>query len=180
MNRGIEAAVLENGSDAIATQGLAYDRCQIGVVTNFDAVRHIGRSYIETPEHVFNALRTQVDLVLKKGAAILNARVPELLEMAELCDGEVIYFAYDPLLPAVAAHLEQRKRAVIVRYGQIMLAGAEGEISLAKLTDVPLTEGGQNVEQIENVLAAVAATWALGVTPDVMRTGIETFFIEQH
>ena len=61
-----------------------------------------------------------------------------------------------------------------------MLAGAEGEISLAKLTDVPLTEGGQNVEQIENVLAAVAATWALGVTPDVMRTGIETFFIEQH
>ncbi len=180
MNRGIEAAVLENGSDAIATQGLAYDRCQIGVVTNFDAVRHIGSSYIETPDHVFNALRTQVDLVLKKGAAILNARCPELLEMAELCDGEVIYIAYDPLLPAVAAHLEQRKRAVIVRYGQIMLASAEGETSLAKLADVPLTEGGQNVEQIENVLAAVAATWALGVTPDVMRTGIETFFIEQH
>ena len=84
MNRGIEAAVLENGSDAIATQGLAYDRCQIGVVTNFDAVRHLGRSYLETPEHVYNALRTQVDLVLKTGAAILNARAPELLEMADL------------------------------------------------------------------------------------------------
>ena len=179
MNRAIEAAVFENGSDTIATEGLAYDRCQIGVITNFDAARHTGRSYIDTPEHAFNVLRTQVDLVLGNGAAILNARVPELREMAELCDGEVIYFAYDPSLPAITAHLEQGKRAVIVRYGQVMLASSEGEVSLAKLKDVPLTEGGSNVEQTENVLAAIGATWALGVTPDVMRTGIETFFIEQ-
>ena len=66
-----------------------------------------------------------------------------------------------------------------MRYGQIMLASSEGEISLAKLKDIPLTDSGKNVPQTENVLAAVGATWALGVSPDVMRTGIETFFIEQ-
>lgn len=177
MNRAIEAVVFENGSDAILEDGLAYDRCQIGVITNIDVARHTGRHYIDTPEHVFNVLRTQVDLVLPKGAAILNAREPMLVDMAPLCDGEVIYFAHDPSLPLITEHLEQGKRAIIVRYGQIMLASADGEISLAKLKDIPLTEGGKNAEQTENVLAAVGAAWALGISPDVMRTGIETFFV---
>ena len=179
MNRAIQAAVLENGSDSVVTEGLAYDRCQIGIVTNVDTTRHTGRHHIETPEQVFNILRTQVDLVLKDGAAILNAKDPELVEMADLCDGEVIYFAYDPSLRVITEHLEQGKRAVIVRYGQIMLASSEGETSLAKLKDVPLTDCGKDVAQTENVLAAIAATWALGVSQDVMRTGIETYFIEQ-
>ncbi len=178
MNRAIQAAVFENGSDTIVAEGLAYDRCQIGIVTNMDVSRHTGRLYIETPEQVFNILRTQVDLVLDTGAAILNAGDPALVEMAPLCDGEVIYFAFDPSLPVITEHLEQGKRAVIVRYGQIMLASSEGEISLAKLKDIPLTESGANVQQTENVLAAVGAAWALGLSPDVMRTGIETFFLE--
>ena len=179
MNRVIQAAVLENGSDAIANEGLAYDRCQVGIVTNFDVARHLGRNYIETPEQAFNVLRTQIDVVLESGAAVLNAKDDKVVDMAELCDGEVIFFAHDPGLPAITGHLEQGKRAVIVRYGQIMLASAEGEISLAKLKDVPLTDAGKNVVQTENVLAAVGAAWALGVTPDVMRTGIETYFSEQ-
>ena len=179
MNRAIDAAVFENGTDTIATEGLAYDRCQIGIVTNIDAARHIGRNYIDTPGQVYNVMRTQVDLVLKNGAAVLNAREPDLVEMADLCDGEVIYFAYDPALPVITEHLEKGRRAVIVRYGQIMLASAEGEVSLAKLKDVPLADAGKDVAQTENVLAAVAAAWALGVSQDVMRTGIETYFIEQ-
>ena len=178
MNRAIEAAVFENGSDAILAEGLAYDRCQVGVVTNFDAQRHTGRFYIETPEQVFNVLRTQVDLVLPKGAAVLNAKDAMLVDMAALCDGEVIYFALDPELPAITAHREQGKRAVIVRYGQIMLASGQGETVLARLSDIPLTEGGKALPQVENILASVGAAWALGISPDVMRTGIETFFIE--
>ena len=178
MNRAIEAAVFENGSDTILSEGLAYDRCQVGVVTNVDVARHTGHYYIETPEHVFNVLRTQIDLVLPKGAAVLNAKEPMLVEMAPLCDGEVIYFALDPQLPAIAEHLGRGKRAVVVRYGQIMLASDQGEVALARLSDVPLTEGGKNTMQVENILAAVSAAWALDVSLDVMRTGIETFFIE--
>jgi cyanophycin synthetase len=178
MNRAIEAAVFENGSDAILGDGLAYDRCQVGVVTNVDVARHTGRYYIDTPEHVFNVLRTQIDLVLPTGTAVLNARESMLVEMSPLCDGEVIYFALDPELPAIAEHRQQGKRAVIVRYGQIMLASGQGEISLAKLGSIPLTQGGMEKFQVENVLAAVGVAWSLGISPDVMRTGIETFFVE--
>ena len=178
MNRAIEAAVFENGSDVILDEGLAYDRCQVGIVTNVDVAKHTGRFYIETPEQVFTVLRTQVDLVLPKGAAVLNAREAMLVEMAPLCDGEVIYFALDPALPALAEHLAQGKRAVIVRNGQIMLANGKEEKPLAKLSDIPLSEGGKDEKQIENVLAAVAAAWSLEISPDIMRTGIETYSVE--
>ena len=103
-----------------------------------------------------------------------------LVDMAELCDGETIFFAFDADLPAITAHLEQGHRAVIVRYGQIMLATAQGETALARLADIPITEGGSNREQTENVLAAVAAAWALGISPDIMRTGIETYVPGMH
>ena len=178
MNRAIEAAVFENGSDAILGEGLAYDRCQVGVITNVELARHTGRYYIETPEQVYNVLRTQVDLVLPKGTAVLNAGAAMLVEMAPLCDGEVIYFALDAQLPAIAEHRQQGKRAVIVRDGSIVLASGSDENPLAKLADIPLTDGGSNAQQIENVLAAVGSAWALGISPDVMRTGIETFFVE--
>jgi cyanophycin synthetase len=171
MNRAVEAAVFENGIEAIATEGLAYDRCRVGVLTRFDASRHIGRNHLDTPEHVFDVLRTQVDLVLADGAAVLDAEDAALVKMAGLCDGEVIYFARDPSLPVVAAHLEQGRRAVVVRCGWIMLASGADEIPLAKLEDVSLAKGG---DAEWNVLAAVGAAWALGIPPDLMRTGIET------
>jgi cyanophycin synthetase len=178
LNRAIEAAVFENGSDAILGEGLAYDRCQVGVVTNVDIERHTGRFYIETPEQVFNVLRTQIDLVLPRGVAVLNAKDPMLVEMAALCDGEVIYFALDPVLAAIAEHREQGKRAVIVRHEQIVLACGNEEVPLASLKNIPLSEGGRAKPQVENVLAAIGAAWALDISPDVMRTGIETFFVE--
>jgi cyanophycin synthetase len=178
MNRAVEAAVFENGSDTILGEGLAYDRCQVGVITNIEPTRHYGAAYyIETPEQVYNVLRTQVDLVLPKGAAVLNAKEQMLIEMAELCDGEVIYFALDADLPAITEHRAQGGRAVLVRDGQLMLASGPDEVALTKLSDIPLTDGGRTPAQIENVLAAVGAAWALGITPDLMRIGIETFSV---
>ena len=178
MNRAVEAAVFENGSDTILGEGLAYDRCQVGVITNIEPTRHYGAAYyIETPEQVYNVLRTQVDLVLPKGAAVLNASAPMLVEMAVLCDGEVIYFALDAELPAITEHRAQGKRAVLVRDGQVILASGADEIALTKLSNIPLTDGGKTPAQVENVLAAVGAAWALGITPDLMRIGIETFSV---
>lgn len=69
-------------------------------------------------------------------------------------------------------------QCVIVRYDQIMLASAQGEVALIRLTDIPLTQGGKDTAQVENMLAAIAVAWALDVSLDVMRTGVETFFIE--
>lgn len=177
MNRAVEAAVFENGTDSILSEGLAYDRCQVGVITNVEAARHFGRYHVETPEQVFTVLRTQVDLVLPTGAAVLNASQPMLVEIASLCDGEVIFFGLDAALPTLAEHLAQGKRAVFVRNERVVLANGANETEIASLKGIPLTNGGRTVYQIENVLAASGAAWALGIGPEIIRTGLQTFTI---
>ncbi|TXH26684.1 MAG: cyanophycin synthetase, partial [Elusimicrobia bacterium] len=175
INRAVEAAVIENGSDTILAEGLAYDRCQVGIITNIDAAQHYGRYEVATPEQVFTVLRTQVDLVLPGGAAVLNAAQPMCLDMAPLCDGEVILFAPDPELPALVDQRAKGQRAVFVRQGRVVLATGGEEANLVAVKSIPLSRQGPNGDQIENVLAAAAAAWALGIAPELIRTGLETF-----
>lgn len=175
MNRMVEAAVFENGGDAILSEGLAYDHCQVGVMTNVDVACHLGRYHIDSAEQVFNVLRTQVDLVLPEGVAVLNAGDPMTVRMAPLCDGEVIFFAVDPDATVITEHLAQGRRAVFVRNGQAVLATGGDAVAIADLAKIPLAADASQTGQIENILAAIGAAWALGVSPNVIRTGVKTF-----
>jgi cyanophycin synthetase len=179
MNRAVEAAVFENDSGAILSEGLVYDRCQVGVVTNFDAPDHMGDYYVEDEDRMFNVLRTQVDVVLKNGAAVLNARDERVVEMAELSDGDVIFFGLSAELPAIVAHRANGKRAVFVRDGKVVLATGHSETPLTDVAAIPVTYAGRVAFQVENVLAAVATGWALGISNDLIRAGIVTFDVGQ-
>ena len=175
MNRRVEAAVIENSVATILNEGLGYDRCQVGVITNLLPEQHYGESYIDSPEQVYNVLRTQVDVVLSGGKAVLNAGYPLLAEMAELCDGEVIYFAQDADLPVIAAHIKENGQAVLVVDDRIVLAMGNAKIVLTKLSAIPFLQAQCHGEKLDHVLAAIATAWALGLSPTLIRAGIETF-----
>jgi cyanophycin synthetase len=64
---------------------------------------------------------------------------------------------------------------VTVRDGAIVIAIGREERRVARLADLPLTHGGRIGFQVENLLAAVAAGHALGISLDTIRVGIETF-----
>jgi cyanophycin synthetase len=177
MNRSVQAAVIENSATSIVTEGLAYDRCQVGVLTNFEPIEDLSKYYMDSPEKRFTTLRTQVDVVLPTGVAVLNAREPQLVEMAELCDGEVIYFAADPSLPVLAEHRSKGGRAVLLREGAVVLAKGWEETKLLDLAQVPMAAGSEAF-QAENVLAAVATARALDIAPEVIRAGLETFVLD--
>ncbi|MQY52073.1 cyanophycin synthetase [Rhodocyclus tenuis] len=175
MNRSVEAAVFENGADEILGEGLAYDRCQVAVVTNIDPALHLGRFHIDTTEKVFNVLRTQVDVVLRHGVSVLNAGDAMVAEMAPLSDGEVLWFARDAALPAVVEHRAAGGRAVLLDGDRIVLAKGEQATPLVALGDIPLLAGHRDAAQIDNLLAAIGAAWALDIPTDIIRTGVETF-----
>lgn len=175
LNRSVEAAVIENSIATILSEGLGYDRCQVGIVTNLDPSCHFGEYHIETVEQVCNVLRTQVDVVLSDGVAVLNAADPLVAQLAEYCDGEVIFFSSDAAL--VAEHLAKAGRAVWVREGVIVLGAGAQEVILFRLASLPVAEA--DCQQLDNVLAAVAAAWALGIAVDLIRAGIATFEVER-
>jgi len=178
INRSVDAAVLVNSARSILSEGIAYDRCQVGVVTNIIGAEGLDKFYIHNTEQVYNVLRTQVDIVLSDGVAVLNANDPLVLKMAELCDGSVILFAQDPEIPAITEHRAQGGRAVFVRYGRLVMATGKDELTLVEMASIPLLNTGAAAFQVENVLAAVGAAWALGLSQELIRTGIETFKVD--
>jgi cyanophycin synthetase len=178
MNRMVEAAVVESSVSTILTEGLGYDRCQVGVVTNIEPEQHFGACYIETAEQVYNVVRTQVDVVLSDGVAVLNAADALVAQMAELCDGEVIFFTRDAALPVVTAHLKQGGRAVLLEKDCVMLATGSEQTVLTKLMAIPLLGAGYYGAQLEYVLAAIGTAWALGISPALIRAGVETFSVK--
>ncbi len=175
MNRAVEAAVIENGARAILTEGLAYDRCQVGVVTDVSGAGVVPDCYVETGEQLYDVLRTQVDVVLPEGTAVLNAEDERVVRMASLCDGDVLFYGREAAHPVIESHVAAGGRAVYVRGPRVVLARGREETPLIELRCLPQALAVPGPEMLAAVLAAVGAAWALGLAPDLIRAGIKTF-----
>ncbi|MBA3594349.1 MAG: cyanophycin synthetase [Polaromonas sp.] len=175
INRAVEAAVFENTADTILRTGLAYDRCQVGVITDLDGWDQLAEFDILDEEPMFKVMRSQVDGVLPEGVAVLNAAHPAIVNMADLCDGEVIFYALDPALDAIATHLDTGGRAVFLRQGQVVLATGNTEIFLPGLDKLAVWQGRHDPTAEDSLLAAIAAAWALGIPLNLIGAGVEAF-----
>ena len=179
MNVAVEAAVIENGAETILRDGLAYDRCQVGVVADLDGAQALAEFDIFAADQLAKVLRTQVDVVLPDGVAVLNAADALVAGLAPLCDGEVIFYADDPEAAPIVAHRAGGGRAVSVRSGHVILATGAAEIVLASL-DRLVRQNGRGAPSAAQtlrpcILAAIATAWALNISPDLISVGIETF-----
>lgn len=131
--------------------------------------------YVDDVEKLINVVRTQVDVVLPDGVAVLNAGDDRVAELASLCDGDVMFFGLQADLPRLQAHRQQDGRSVYVRDGQLIMAVGAEESAICRMADIPMAAGGVNGERHAAILAAVGAAWALGLPADLIRTGLETF-----
>jgi cyanophycin synthetase len=170
----VDAAVFETARGGLLREGLAYDRCQVAVVTNIGAGDHLGLNYITTLEDLAVLKRVIVQNVADNGMAVLNAADPLVAAMAENTRGDVTFFAQDGANEVLSMHRAKGKRVVYVEEGYLVAAQGKQEQKLA-LAEVPITRGGAIGFQVENVMAAVAAAWAVGVSWDAVRAGLATF-----
>ena len=177
INRTVEAAVLETSARHILTEGLPYDRCQVGVVMAMPGASGLDDLYITDNDQLPNIVRTQVDVVLPQGAAVLNADDAEVLELANYSDGQVILYSLDTDSPSVAAHRSRKGRAVLARGNDIVLATGGDETVLLSLSapDFSSLASDLPADVRPHVLAAVAAAWALGVPTSLIRGGLLRF-----
>ena len=187
MNRGVDAVVIENSASAILRDGLAYDRCQVGVVTDMDGSHNglagLAEFDVQDESQLYKVMRTQVDVVLSEGTAVLHAAVPRLVEMAELSDGEVVLYALDGSLPAIVDHRAKGGRAVFLQGGAAVLAQGQSETSGANVEALlrrfaASTASASAEADAATVLAAVAAAWALNISPELISAGMDTFVPE--
>ena len=174
MHPDVDAAVFETARGGLLREGLAFDRCQVAVVTNIGAGDHLGLNYITTLEDLAVLKRVIVQNVAPGGMAVLNAADPIVAGMAENTRGEVTYFAQDASLPLMQKHRAKGGRIVYVDHGYLVAVQGAHEERIA-LTEVPITRGGVVGFQVENTMASVAAAWATGLAWDTIRLGLRTF-----
>ncbi|MDE2431110.1 MAG: acetate--CoA ligase family protein, partial [Burkholderiales bacterium] len=151
INRSVQAAIFETHSKEILSNGLAYDKCTVGVVTDMDGHQELGEFYIDDAEQMRKILRTQIDVVLPSGVAVLNADEPAVAELAELCDGKVIFYGLNSQSEEMTSHRAKGERVVFIHDGNVVLAAGNEETALLPLSMLKPAKA----KQPEVVMAAV-------------------------
>ena len=170
----VDAAVFETARGGVLREGLAFDRCQVAVVTNIGSGDHLGLNYITTVEDLAVLKRVIVQNVSESGYAVLNATDPIVAGMANNCRGKVIFFGAERGHPVIATHIAQGCRTVYVADGHIVAVEGNEQHKI-DLAMVPITRNGAIGFQVENVMASVAAAWGVGISWDAIRLGLKTF-----
>ncbi len=173
LNPAVAVAVLETAQGGIIREGLAFDRCDVTVVTNLGEGDHLELRGIDTLEELALVKRTAVEAVAIDGAAVLKADDPLVAAMAEACAGEVIWFAR-PRASDRRPPPPRRQARGVRGEGAIVLAENHVEEPLVPLARVPMTHDGRVPFQVENVLAAAAAAWPSAWRGEI-RAGLEGF-----
>lgn len=170
----VEAAVLETARGGMFKRGLAFDKCDVGVVLNIHD-DHLGQHGAETLEDLARVKRLVVETAAK--ACVLNAEDPLVVAMAEhKPEGcETVYFSLDPACPVIEKHLDGGGRAVYLRRNMIMLAEGDHRIPLLEVERIPFTLKGRARFNVQNSLAAVAALWVSGYAHAQIVAGLNTF-----
>lgn len=175
MSPNVTAVVIENSPRSILDDGFSYDRCHVGVVTSVPAPQGLEDHHVLTQEQMRTVLRTQVDVVLPQGCAVLNADDEVCASLAELCDGDVIFYSVDQAHETLQASLGDHRRFVMVHQGHIVLGHRNTQTVLLDLAQGTVAHLLRDKHlTLPELLAAVAAGLAMDLSPALVRAGVET------
>ena len=177
VNRSVQAAVFETDARHLLTEGLPYDRCQIGIVTSMPKATGLDDLYAGEDERMPGYIRTQIDVVLPTGTAILNAEDPAVAELAEYCDGDVLYYASRGDHPLLSEHRAAGKRVGFWRDGVLVLANGsqEAEVLSAHRPAVAKLLKDPGKLTLTDILVAACAAWALDTPAELIRAGVKSY-----
>jgi cyanophycin synthetase len=173
MNPLVETALVEVSEQSVLDEGLGFDRCQVAVITNLGSGDHLGLTYIDDLDTVRRVQSTPVDVVLPAGAVVLNADDPSVVALGENCRGETILFGRSVANPILRDHCQSGKRAVYLDGEVIVLVTRSSRHAALPLGASGFGTFGRDSFELDNILAAVAAAWALGVEHSAIRSGLQ-------
>ncbi|MNJ86396.1 Cyanophycin synthetase [compost metagenome] len=170
----VDYAVLECARGGILRSGLAFDECDISIVTNVTE-DHLGLDDIHTLEAYAQVKEVVPRSTSDDGYAILNADNDLVYEMRHVVSSHVILFSLDYTSKRIEEHCKNGGMAVSVQNGFFIVKSGETVLRIQSVERVPITYGGKAGFMIANVLPAIAAGIASGFTIQDIRTALLSF-----
>ena len=171
----VDFAVLECARGGILKSGLAFQNCDIAIITNV-STDHIGLGGIDTLEQMAKVKAVVAETVFPHGYAILNADDDLVFAMKNGLDCNIGLFSMDENNPRIKAHCKKGGLATVYENGFISIMKGTWKIRVQKVADIPITYGGKATHNIMNVLPAVLATYLYrNIKVDDIKGALETF-----
>jgi cyanophycin synthetase len=175
----VQAAVLETARCGVVGRDLGYDRADVAVVTNIsnDHPGHDGTNTLDDSVTVESLVAEQI---VYRGQLVLNADDRNSAVLAQRPavrdrDPVIRYFSLFPANQAVTGHLRCGGIAYLLDAGWLVEAEGARHTALAHVHHLPQSWCGHAGFMVANVLAALAASRALGVRAEDLPGALASF-----
>ncbi|MFN2458870.1 MAG: cyanophycin synthetase [Chitinophagaceae bacterium] len=171
----VDFAVLECARGGILKSGLAFQHCNVAIITNV-AADHIGLGGINSVEQMAEVKQVVAETVFPHGFAILNADDDLVYKMKEDLDCNIGLFSMDEESPKIKTHCNKGGLAAVFENDYVTIMKGNWKVRVMAVKDIPLTYGGKALHNVANVLPAVLATYLFkDITIEDIRHALQTF-----
>lgn len=171
----VDFAVLECARGGILKNGLAFQHCDIAIITNV-STDHIGLGGIDTIEQMAKVKAVVAETVFAHGFAILNADDDLVYAMKEGLQCKIGLFSMDENNARIKKHCNAGGFAAVYENGYVTIMKGNWKIRVQKVADIPITYGGKATHNIMNTLPAILATYLYrNIKVDDIKDALETF-----
>jgi cyanophycin synthetase len=157
----VDFAVLETARGGILRAGLAFDECDIAIVTNIKG-DHLGINDINTIEELANVKAVVPRSAKKDGWAILNAEDEYCVKISSELSSNVAWFSLSKHNDIISRQIAEGKPAMVVEDGWIVLLQGDQAIKIEEVTKVPISFEGTAHFMVANAMAASLAAYLSG------------------
>jgi cyanophycin synthetase len=170
----VDFAVLECARGGILKNGLAFQKCDIAIVTNISA-DHIGLGGIESIEQMAKVKAVLPETVVRNGYSILNADDDLVFAMKKNLDCKVALFSMDENNKRIKKHCSLGGIAAVFENDYVTIMKGTWKIRVEKVSDIPITFNGKATHNIMNALPSVLACYLSGIALEEIKLGLQTF-----
>ena len=171
--QSVDLAILESARGGLLRRGLGVATANAALITNI-AADHLGDFGSQDLNELLNIKWIVSRTVVADGRLILNADDKLLRDKATSYAGEIVWFTLQADNAVVQAHIERGGTAFVLDNHELQLLRGSSRELICRDADIPITLAGAARHNVANALAAAALTYCLGVSLDVIRTGLVT------
>ena len=175
MNKNIDAAVLETARGGILREGLAYDLADVAVITNITE-DHLGLDGVETLDDLAKVKALVGEAVKENGYVVINGDNNMSVNILHRLKSNIIIFSNDKNNIFIQSNIKKGGYGVYVDNGNIIIQKGNICEELIDIKSISITIKGILEYNIENAMAACAAAVGLGISYDIIRQGLESFY----